>query len=453
MTLPKTVLAALFASCIFFSSHGQNVGIGTATPESKLQVAGKITADSLKIMEGAGTGKVLTSDSAGNAKWVPPVGIVQANNGVVVDTGTIQLGGALSRKTKIDIAGHHLQITKPGALLSGMLVNYVPGGSSMTLSGPAPLFQSFTSPQDAIIDSIQIFVRNLSASNLRAYLYEGHGITGPLLDSSELFSYPAYISSTRVTAFRKSRPIEASKVYSIYIPGVAGWELNPTGTYWSGAANLFGADLCFTLFATYNQENGITIKPTGEVGFFGPVSISGNTMLEFGRDILPKELNAGKIGYQAFTPDALDIVGAGTDGSNRKITVWAEGGATFKGPVIATGLSVSGTIGQEVIQTPTLLGGWAAYGSGFAPPGFWKDKEGVVHLQGLAGNPAPVPIDGTLLFTLPPGYRPSNGTVIFSVLNNDQLGRIDIGDNGNVIIASISSNAWINLTGISFRAN
>src|SRR5256885_7416977 len=45
-------------------------------------------------------------------------------------------------------------------------------------------------------------------------------------------------------------------------------------------------------------------------------------------DALPisgKEGNAGKIGYQTFTPDALDIVGAGTAGTNRKIKLWAEG--------------------------------------------------------------------------------------------------------------------------------
>jgi hypothetical protein len=451
MTLPKIMLAAIFTSCIFFSSHAQNVGIGTTTPESKLQVTGKITADSLKIMVGAGTGKVLTSDSAGNAKWMPSANIAQANNGVVVDTGTIQLGGALSKKTKIDIAGHHFQISKLGGLQSGMLVNFAPDGPYMTLSNPANLLQSFTSPRDAMLDSIQIFVRNLSASNLRAYLYEGQGIAGTLLDSSELFSYPVYASPTRVTVFKKNRPMEASKVYTIYIPQVAGWELDPNGPYPDGAANLFGSDLFFTVFGSYNLENGIAIKPTGEVSFFGTVSVSGNNMLEFGREVLPKEFNAGKIGYQSFTPDALDIVGAGTNGGNRKITFWTEGGATFKGPVIAT--SFSGTIDQETLQFPTLVGGWTPYGSGFAVPSFWKDKEGVVHLQGLAGNLAPVPVNGTLLFTLPIGYRPSGGTLIFSVLNNNQPARIDIGSNGNVTIAFLTSNAWLNLTGISFRTN
>ena len=46
-----------------------------------------------------------------------------------------------------------------------------------------------------------------------------------------------------------------------------------------------------------------------------------------------KEINAGKIGYQVFTPDALDIVGAGTAGNTRKIRFWNEGGASFAGPI------------------------------------------------------------------------------------------------------------------------
>jgi FG-GAP repeat len=51
-----------------------NVGIGTSTPAEKLQVAGNIKADTvkpnaIKFTPNAGTGKILTSDAAGNANW------------------------------------------------------------------------------------------------------------------------------------------------------------------------------------------------------------------------------------------------------------------------------------------------------------------------------------------------------------------------------------------------
>lgn len=46
--------------------------------------------------------------------------------------------------------------------------------------------------------------------------------------------------------------------------------------------------------------------------------------------------------------------------------------------------------------------------SGFAlpPVGFYKDREGIVHLEG-AGKPGP----SGVIFVLPPGYRPAAGTV------------------------------------------
>jgi len=64
-------LAALFASDSLFA---QNVGIGTPTPTEKLQVAGNIKLDTIKpnaikLPPGAGDGKILTSDAAGNASW------------------------------------------------------------------------------------------------------------------------------------------------------------------------------------------------------------------------------------------------------------------------------------------------------------------------------------------------------------------------------------------------
>ena len=47
-----------------------NVGIGTPTPGTKLDVAGTIKATGLQFTAGAGAGKVLTSDASGNATWV-----------------------------------------------------------------------------------------------------------------------------------------------------------------------------------------------------------------------------------------------------------------------------------------------------------------------------------------------------------------------------------------------
>jgi hypothetical protein len=49
-------------------------------------------------------------------------------------------------------------------------------------------------------------------------------------------------------------------------------------------------------------------------------------------------------------------------------------------------------------------------GIGFNPVGFYKDHEGIVHLQGIAKGPPSPPLP--ILFTLPPGFRPASGKLI-----------------------------------------
>jgi hypothetical protein len=73
MIIKKLLLLYTLTSCLI-PAFAQNVGIGTTTPTEKLQVAGNVRADTvktngLKLAPGAGNGKVLTSDAAGNASW------------------------------------------------------------------------------------------------------------------------------------------------------------------------------------------------------------------------------------------------------------------------------------------------------------------------------------------------------------------------------------------------
>jgi hypothetical protein len=81
------------------------------------------------------------------------------------------------------------------------------------------------------------------------------------------------------------------------------------------------------------------LEVTGSSNSIPGLKVPGTNTLEFGADVSGKQVDAGKIAYQRFSGDALDIVGAGTDGTNRKIKFWAEGGATLAG-----GLTVSGNV-------------------------------------------------------------------------------------------------------------
>ncbi|MDA1274735.1 MAG: tail fiber domain-containing protein [Verrucomicrobia bacterium] len=94
----------------------------------------------------------------------------------------------------------------------------------------------------------------------------------------------------------------------------------------------------------WNGGDKITVSSAGVIGSAG-LTVSGKNIIELGIG-LAKESNAGKIGYQVFT-DALDIVGAGTSGSGRKIRLWGDvvvgGKPTWgKGPENGN-LTVTGT--------------------------------------------------------------------------------------------------------------
>ena len=83
--------------------------------------------------------------------------------------------------------------------------------------------------------------------------------------------------------------------------------------------------------------------PTAALHIAGGIKINTNNILEFGAGNAGKEGNGGKLGYQAFSTDALDIVGAGTDGTNRKLKVWAEGGTTLSGPLTTSASVTAGS--------------------------------------------------------------------------------------------------------------
>ena len=106
---------------------------------------------------------------------------------------------------------------------------------------------------------------------------------------------------------------------------------------------------------------------------------------------------------------------------------------------------------------PAFQGGSSNAGSNgpfrLQTAGFYKDHEGIVHLQGFVKVGAgPVPI-----FTLPPGYRPPNGTLLVFEQVSEAPVQI-VGSNTNIeglvldgaVLGAPGKNAV--LEGITFRA-
>ncbi len=104
--------------------------------------------------------------------------------------------------------------------------------------------------------------------------------------------------------------------------------------------------------------------------------------------------------------------------------------------------------GAPVTFAPTLLSGWVNHGEGFAPVKYWKGPDNMVHIGGLIKNG--VTADNTIIFTLPIGYRPG-AKEIFTVTQNNAIGRIDIDHKGNVLV-KLAGAGFTSLSGISFLA-
>ena len=104
--------------------------------------------------------------------------------------------------------------------------------------------------------------------------------------------------------------------------------------------------------------------------------------------------------------------------------------------------------GAPVTFAPTLLSGWVNHGDGFAPVKYWKGPDNLVHIGGLIKHG--VTAYNTIIFTLPIGYRPG-AKEIFTVTQNDAIGRIDIDHKGNVLV-KLAGADFTSLSGISFLA-
>ena len=101
---------------------------------------------------------------------------------------------------------------------------------------------------------------------------------------------------------------------------------------------------------------------------------------------------------------------------------------------------------------------WENFDSGHSSVAFFKDRQGVVHLKGLAkriGGEVCGPI--VYMFPLPDGYRPAARSV-FTSLRNGALARINVDADGwvnldtSVGAACSPDNEWLSLEGITFRA-
>ena len=103
---------------------------------------------------------------------------------------------------------------------------------------------------------------------------------------------------------------------------------------------------------------------------------------------------------------------------------------------------------EDFTDFPFLLNGWVNYGGSFEGARFRKGVDGRVELQGLVKSGT---VGGIVIY-IGAGYRPDN-TLIFNVISNNSIGRVDVYSDGAIKIQAPSSNAWVSLSGISYYAD
>lgn len=114
-------------------------------------------------------------------------------------------------------------------------------------------------------------------------------------------------------------------------------------------------------------------------------------------------------------------------------------------------VGINGLFTNEGYIQPSMENGWVDYGL-WEGARYWKDKNHVVHITGLIKNGTTT--NGTTIFTLPTGYRPNNHYMYACLNANYGVSRVDVYDDGRVVINSGgSANAsFLSLAGITFRA-
>jgi hypothetical protein len=149
--------------------------------------------------------------------------------------------------------------------------------------------------------------------------------------------------------------IAGATVGTLYATSITAANAQVSGTV--SAGTLRAGTLAATTVTTANVNAGYMT-----IGNFlvtsGGAAFGGSTMLEFGYGIAGKEINAGKIGYAAFT-SALDIVGAGT--TDRTVRIFDNltvGGITTN--TLIAGTVTAGTVTASNIGAPTVSAGTLA---------------------------------------------------------------------------------------------
>lgn len=201
-----------------------------------------------------------------------------------------------------------------------------------------------------------------------------------------------------------------------------------------------------------NDPEMIRLYTSGSAWFGGAVEVS---------SITTTTVNSSTVNSSAVNNTGFDFVLGNGDQSSRgnsggsralvkgggNILVVNYGNDFTGGTKIDSDLIITGEITQEGIHYPSLQSGWGNYGQSYAGAGYFKDKNQWVHLVGMITGGTTTA--GTVIFTLPSGYRPQARTLFVSYSSAGACS-IDVTTEGYVCCKSNIGSVWTSLHGVHF---
>ncbi|MAU34011.1 hypothetical protein CMN23_02680 [Candidatus Saccharibacteria bacterium] len=122
--------------------------------------------------------------------------------------------------------------------------------------------------------------------------------------------------------------------------------------------------------------------------------------------------------------------------------------------VLAVNPSGSSSYATTSYATPLwenlqLQNGWVYYG-GYSTPQYTKTRSGAVVIKGMIKRGSGTAPAGEIVATLPEGYRPDGGKLIFGMSSSNDSGRVDVTEAGAIAFMYGNSTDWISIDTIRF---
>lgn len=156
-------------------------------------------------------------------------------------------------------------------------------------------------------------------------------------------------------------------------------------------------------------------------------------------------INSPTITNASITADTITGFTTSNTGSIYGLSVTT--GTIGTSGIAANAVTAAKIESQQAWQAVTYKNSWVDLGGGYNTVAYMKDSLGFIHIKGLTKSGT----IGTVIFTLPAGYRPL--AKYNQICNsNASNGIIEIASTGDVTCTQ-GNNAYVSLEGITFKAD